>query len=114
MERAGRTQKSPRREKLLALLADGNFHSGEVLARRLRILRSAVWKLVRSLRALGIEVQAVPRQGYRLPAAVELYDTNALGECLPPALQPRIESLKVFLEVDSTNRYLASQPGLEV
>lgn len=99
----------PRRERLLALLADGKFHSGEVLATRLKVSRSAVWKLVRALRALDIQVQAVPRQGYRLARAVDLYARQAILKQIPhPAA---VERLDVLLQVDSTNRYLFDMPG---
>ena len=53
---------------------DGEFHSGEQLAKRLRISRGGIWKLMRSLRAMGIDVESVPRQGYRLPRAVDLLE----------------------------------------
>ena len=67
-----------RRNRLLAMLASGEFYSGERLAKRLRISRGGVWKLIRSLQAMGIEVTAVPRQGYRLPRAVDLLDRDAM------------------------------------
>lgn len=63
-----------RRMRLLSLLASGQFYSGEQLARRLRISRGGVWKLIRSLQAMGIDIASVPRQGYRLPRAVDLLD----------------------------------------
>ena len=47
---------------------DGEFHSGEQLAKRLRISRGGVWKLIRRCSAIGIDVASVPRQGYRLAA----------------------------------------------
>ncbi len=99
----------PRRERLLALLADGRFHSGETLAARLKVSRSAIWKLVRSLRALDIEIQAVPRQGYRLPRAVDLYASQAILKEIPQ--RGTIERLDVLLQVDSTNRHLVDSPG---
>lgn len=103
---------TPRREQLLALLADGKFQSGEALATRLTVSRSAVWKLVRSLRALGIEIQAVPRQGYRLSRAVDLYARQAILRQVPHP--EAIERLDVLLQVDSTNRYLFDMPGPEI
>ena len=42
-----------RRNRLLAMLASGEFYSGERLAKRLRISRGGVWKLIHSLQALG-------------------------------------------------------------
>ena len=107
-------QRSSKQQRILQKIADGKFHSGEKLASLLRVSRSAVWKLVHSLRELGVEVQAVPRQGYRLPHAVDLYDKAAILDGLPKALRSRIEVIDVLLQVDSTNRHLVSQPSPEV
>lgn len=98
-----------RRKRLLVLLSDGEFHSGEQLAKRLRISRSGVWKLVRSLRGLGIEVESVPRQGYRLPIEVNLLDRDVIEQALAPQSRVQLERLEVLLTVDSTNRHLVDQ-----
>ena len=99
-----------RRERVLALLADGAFHSGERLAKRLRISRGGIWKLIRSLRELGVEIQSVPRQGYRFPNPVDLLDEDALIEALPAATRARIDRTEVLLTVDSTNRHVIDNP----
>jgi BirA family biotin operon repressor/biotin-[acetyl-CoA-carboxylase] ligase len=107
MKQTARTQAEDRRQRLLALLADGEFHSGEDLAQRLSISRGGVWKLVRSLRALGIEVESLPRQGYRLPQSVDLLNRTAVLASVTDDMRPLIERLDVLLSVDSTNLYLA-------
>jgi BirA family transcriptional regulator, biotin operon repressor / biotin---[acetyl-CoA-carboxylase] ligase len=96
-----------RRARLLAMLATGEFHSGERLAKRLRISRGGVWKLIRSLQAMGIDVESVPRQGYHLPRAVDLLDRNAILAELSPQMREVVTPLEVLLTVDSTNHYLA-------
>ena len=106
-------QSSARQQRLLTMLADGKFHSGEKLAARLKVSRSAIWKLIRTLRLLGIEVQAVLKQGYRLPRAVDLYDARAILDGMPRALRARLQ-LDVLLQVDSTNRFLSAQAAPEV
>jgi BirA family transcriptional regulator, biotin operon repressor / biotin---[acetyl-CoA-carboxylase] ligase len=95
------------------MLADGAFHSGEQLAKRLRISRGGIWKLVRSLRAIGIDVQSVPRQGYKLERAVDLLDRHAIVEALSPEAKSALQQLEVLLTVDSTNRFLADSTGAE-
>ena len=52
----------PALERLLALLAEGSFYSGQQLARKLKISRGGIWKLVRSLKALGVDIDSVARQ----------------------------------------------------
>ena len=53
--------------ELLALLADGEFRSGEWLAGRLGISRAAIWKRVGKLAERGIELERVSGRGYRVP-----------------------------------------------
>ena len=113
-----RTSKSPtqaRRARLLALLATGEFHSGERLAKRLRISRGGIWKLIRTLQAMGIDIESVPRQGYRLPRAVDLLDRNAILAEMSAESRALLNPLEVLLTVDSTNRHVgehaANPPG---
>jgi BirA family transcriptional regulator, biotin operon repressor / biotin---[acetyl-CoA-carboxylase] ligase len=113
--RPRRSATEVRRARLLAILASGDFYSGERLAKRLRISRGGVWKLIHSLQDMGIDVESVPRQGYRLPRAVDLLDRNAILAAVPSAVREMLDPLEVLLTVDSTNRYVAdrdaSSPG---
>jgi BirA family biotin operon repressor/biotin-[acetyl-CoA-carboxylase] ligase len=95
-----------RRQRLLGFLADGKFHSGEALARRLRVSRSAVWKLVGALRETGVDIQSVPRQGYRLPRPVDLLDRKAIEAALDAAVASAVANIDVLMTVDSTNQFL--------
>lgn len=99
-----------RRDRLLELLADGAFHSGEHLAKRLRISRGGIWKVIRGLRAIDIEVQSVPRQGYRLPRAVDLYDRDTLLQSMSEPTRALLDRLDVMLTVDSTNAFITQHP----
>lgn len=101
-------------ERILQLLADGRFHSGDQLGRELRISRSSVWKHIRQIEALGLEVHAVPGRGYRLAAPLDLLAADAVqGEVAAPAAA-RLAGLEVHWDLDSTNRHLraAAQSGL--
>jgi BirA family biotin operon repressor/biotin-[acetyl-CoA-carboxylase] ligase len=99
------------RPVLLVLLADGRLRSGEWLARELNVSRAAVWKRVQRLRALGVEVQALPRRGYRLSQPVELLDARRIGAELGPQCRAQLRTLDLRFEVDSTNtRLLAATP----
>ncbi len=100
---------------LLVLLADGRLHSGEWLAKELNVSRAAVWKGVERLRALGVEVQALPRRGYRLANPVELLDARRIRAELGAQHQAQLRSLALLFEIDSTNARLlaaaAPPPG---
>jgi BirA family biotin operon repressor/biotin-[acetyl-CoA-carboxylase] ligase len=95
-----------RRQRLLGLLSDGAFHSGERLAKRLRISRGGIWKIVTTLRALGIEIQSVPRQGYRLPRPIDLYEKAAILAAASEQARSALARTDVLLTVDSTNRFI--------
>ncbi len=96
-----------RRRRLLGLLADGEFHSGQKLAGKLRVSRAGVWKLVQTLRALGIEIESVPRQGYRMPRPVDLLARERILDALPFEVRDALAQLEVLLSTDSTNRYVS-------
>jgi BirA family biotin operon repressor/biotin-[acetyl-CoA-carboxylase] ligase len=95
---------------LLVLLADGQLHSGEWLAKELRVSRAAVWKGIERLRALGVEVQALPRRGYRLSNPVELLDARRIAAELDPQREALVRKLELKFEVDSTNTRLLEAP----
>jgi len=96
---------------LLQLLADGEVHSGESLAAELRQTRAAVWKGVERLRAIGIEVEAQARRGYRLARPVELLDLSRIRAELADDRKPHLHGLELLFEVGSTNtRLLSSAP----
>jgi len=98
----------------LALLADGEFKSGEYLAAKLKVTRSAVWKLIGKMRALGIAIEAISRQGYRLPHAVELYDRGSIEQALSATGRSNVHRIDTLLTVDSTNRHLLDAPDAPV
>jgi BirA family biotin operon repressor/biotin-[acetyl-CoA-carboxylase] ligase len=107
-----RPQAGVRRQRLLTMLSDGAFYSGQHLAKKLRISRGGVWKLVRALRAIGVDVESAPRQGYKLPRAVDLLDKTLISRALSTDARGDLERLDVLLTVDSTNKYVAeSEPA---
>ena len=99
----------------LALLADGQFHSGQELADVLGVSRTAVWKQIGRLQALGLEVESVRGRGYRLPGGIELLDEALIQELLEPTAKSLLRELTIFPEIDSTNaellRRLQNGPG---
>jgi len=94
------------RYRLIESLADGSFHSGEGLAEMLGVSRAAVWKQMRKLAEIGLDIHAVRGRGYRLVTPFEPLNAAAIRGQLKSAPAHRIESLEVLREVDSTNDYL--------
>jgi BirA family biotin operon repressor/biotin-[acetyl-CoA-carboxylase] ligase len=95
---------------LLSLLADGQLRSGEWLAARLGVSRAAVWKGVERLRQRGIEVDSVPRRGYRLPDPVQLLSRAAILAAVTSSRTAQLAGLELLFEVDSTNTRLLAAP----
>ncbi|BEQ14389.1 biotin--[acetyl-CoA-carboxylase] ligase [Desulfoferula mesophila] len=88
--------------QVLRLLLRGNGErSGQDMAQRLGISRAAVAKVVTSLRAQGLEIEAAPRRGYRLVSEPPLL----LPAMVEARLAPGSLGLPLihFDEIDSTN-----------
>ncbi|MBI5659411.1 MAG: biotin--[acetyl-CoA-carboxylase] ligase [Nitrosomonadales bacterium] len=67
---------------LLRLLADREFHSGEVLAKRLEISRASVNNALRGLGDYGLTLHSVRGRGYRLANPPQWLDAARIGEHL--------------------------------
>ncbi|WON77213.1 bifunctional biotin--[acetyl-CoA-carboxylase] ligase/biotin operon repressor BirA [Serratia sp. UGAL515B_01] len=86
--------------KIISLLADGEFHSGENLGVLLGMSRAAINKHIQTVREWGLDVFTVPGKGYSLPSALNLLDADKILGMLK---DKRVTVLPV---VDSTNQYL--------
>lgn len=97
-------------QKVLRLLADGEFQSGPELGRFAGCSRTAVWKAIQSLQNTGLEIYSVRGKGYRLAQPVELLTRERILATLDKALDSEtrqaIQRLDVFHEIASTNAYL--------
>lgn len=87
-------------ETLLSCLSDGEWHSGEELAARLGVSRTAVWKQLKALEKLNLTLEANRGQGYRLASPFTLLDRESL---LAEVDRSLIGDISVDLQLDSTN-----------
>src|SRR4030043_1142915 len=71
-------------EEILQLLREdpAAFVSGEEISRQLRVSRTAVWKRIQRLRALGDENEASTRSGYRLIGSPDLLTPSEIKTIL--------------------------------
>jgi BirA family biotin operon repressor/biotin-[acetyl-CoA-carboxylase] ligase len=90
----------------LSILSDGEFHSGQKLAREMGVTRATVWKAMESAKSSGLDIFAVRGRGYRLPQPLELLDKKTIEKSLSSAAVKKIAALHILWETDSTNRYL--------
>lgn len=100
------------RHHLLRILADGRFHSGEVLGKALGMSRSAIWKHMQSLADWGIELHRVPGKGYRLQYPLELLDRDTILGHMNEATRAVVQDMEIHHDIDSTNRHLMQKSRL--
>ena len=104
---------SDKSKKILSVLADGEFHSGSALSDDLGVSRSAVWKYLKSLSALGLEHKAVSGRGYRLERPLELLNRDKIEPFLAPEARAALSSLEIHDQLESTNSYLIERAKFE-
>jgi BirA family biotin operon repressor/biotin-[acetyl-CoA-carboxylase] ligase len=90
-------------EEILRLLRDhsSEFLSGEEISLRLKVSRTAIWKRIQRLRALGYEIEASTRSGYRLIGSPDLLTPSEIK----PILKTKWigKTIHHFDSLDSTN-----------
>ena len=94
------------KDRVLALLleADGEAISGQEMAEKLQISRSAVWKSVKVLQKEGYRIQGVTNKGYVLLSESEKLSEAAIRKYLGKKYEDC--RLCIYGEVVSTNRTL--------
>ncbi len=103
-------QSADTRFRLIRLMSDGAFHSGQRLADELGISRSAVWKQLQKLRdATGLKFDAVKGKGYRLGTPVELFRETLIRQKMQPATAALISDFHIHDSIDSSNTWLMKQ-----
>jgi len=86
--------------KLLNLLKDGRFHSGQALGEALGVSRSAVWKQLQHLESeLNLVIHKVRGRGYQLAVPLTLLESQLIAEYSQGEHWP----LYIHESIDSTN-----------
>ena len=93
-------------EKILAVLNDGGFHSGEALGSALGVSRTAVWKQLQKLATMGLPLESIKGTGYRLAQGFELLAAVDIRAHLNAASPRHID---VFHSLESTNTFAREQ-----
>lgn len=87
------------KHKIIELLAQGEFISGEEIGGQLNISRAAVSKHIKGLIDWGLDVFSVQGRGYKLATPLQLLDLRYL--------QQKISSpVELISVIDSTNEHL--------
>lgn len=90
-------------------LSHQHFFSGQELAQRLGVSRTAVWKQIEQLRALGLEIEARAGAGYRLLQPLDILDAEKIRQQLSKFGRKYCAKLEVLPVVTSTNAALLNQ-----
>lgn len=86
--------------KLVKILSDGQFHSGQQLGQELGMSRAAINKHMQMLRDWGLDIFTVTGKGYSLSQPIQLLEQDKILSHLPSG------QLTVLSVTNSTNQYL--------
>ncbi len=91
------------KEQVLALFENnkGSYFSGEDIAEKLSVSRTAVWKAVKSLRSEGYKIDAIQNKGYCLSVETDILSVQGIQKYLKPLC--RSMELNVVPTLNSTN-----------
>ena len=92
-------------DKILNILKDGQFHSGESLGEALGCSRTAVWKQLQKLESLGLSIESIKGTGYRVSGGFELFESELIVGKLKSEAAEQLSNLEIFKSIDSTNNH---------
>lgn len=96
-------------QQLLSILSDGAYHNGQHLGDILEVSRTAIWKQIAQLEALGIVINREPKQGYQIATPFVPLSAHAIQSALAAPLKETVD-IHLFASIDSTNRFLKTKP----
>ena len=101
------------RTKILEILRSKSegYLSGEEISRQLSVSRTAIWKHMQTLKQAGYEIEAHPRQGYRLKNLPDLLLPDEIRDTLHTKIIGRGE-IYYFSDIASTNSEAKKQANL--
>ena len=87
--------------KVAAILADGEFHSGEQLGDICGMSRAAINQHINTLKSWGLDIYTVTGKGYCLSAPLQLLDAEVIRQNVTGSGE-----VNVIPVIDSTNQFL--------
>ena len=95
--------------QLLNLLADGEFHSGEVLASRLGVSRASVFNALAGVADHGVQLQRIRGRGYRLARPWQRLEQNEVVHWLGSDI--KVFDIEILPQAASSNTVLLQRAG---
>jgi BirA family transcriptional regulator, biotin operon repressor / biotin---[acetyl-CoA-carboxylase] ligase len=103
---------SARTWQLLNLLADGEFHSGELLAERLGVSRASVFNALAGVADYGVPLQRIRGRGYRLAHPWHQLDRSEVARWL--GKEAGLFDIEILPQATSSNSVLLQRAGSTV
>ncbi len=101
---------TPTQKQLLNLLSNGACFSGQYLGDKLGVSRAAIWKHIEKLEQLGLTIERLPKQGYRVKHPFVPLSETRIQQALEAEFKEPIDC-HAFASIDSTNRFLRTIPA---
>jgi BirA family biotin operon repressor/biotin-[acetyl-CoA-carboxylase] ligase len=94
--------------KILSILSDGEYHSGEEIGAHLGVSRTAVWKQLQKLESFELQIESIKGRGYRLVGGLDLIDIDRVRGLLSAEAESALGEFVIFPLIDSTNNAAAT------
>lgn len=101
-----RQNRAARIEALIDILADGQIHSGETLAEKLGVSRTAINQYVATLEGYGLDVFRIPGRGYQLAKPLQPLNEHEITDGLAKIFEGQAPMVIVQRVVSSSNDVL--------
>ena len=95
--------------RIVDLLSDGEYVSGEVLGDALGVSRTAVWKHLNKLEGWGVPIEKAKGRGYRITGGMELLCEQRVLDGVSIRARQLLDGLQVLETTESTNNVVRSQ-----
>lgn len=95
-------------KKMISILSDHEYHSGTDMGKSLGLSRAAVWKLMKQLTALGINIDSMTNKGYKTEHVLEFLTTEKIQKHLSAQRLSLLDNFLIFDSIASTNDYLVA------
>jgi len=90
--------------KVLDVLSDGKFHSGESIAKTFDISRVSIWNAIKKAEEFGVEIYSVRGRGYKLIQPITLLKKSSIQQVMGEI--HHWFNVEIFDVMESTNSYL--------
>jgi len=93
-------------KQLISILSDHEYHSGTDIGKSLGVSRAAVWKLIKQLNALGIDIDSVTNKGYKTENILEFLSKEKITKYISTQRLTLLDNFFIFDSINSTNDFL--------